>query len=177
MTFGLSPGGTFLLRAITQRLVGPPAAVYTCYKMADVYGYDRWIPQSLRSSFGLCITTIGIIGLYITVTSIWSSLQTRRACRRLGAEPLPRVKGGKWPGNLDVVIRLAKLAGEEYLADGMKLISQENGDLFLFDILWAHTVRGSEALFQPRINSFRLTIIYHLARSSRSTRTTSRRSW
>lgn len=139
MSFSLSPGRSYLLRTVTQRLVGPPAAIFACYKLATVYRFDQWIPRLLRSASGLCIATIGIISLYITVSSIWSSVQTRRACRRLGAVPLPQMKG-KWLGNLDIIFRSAKFAAEEYLGEGFELLCCENSDLFLFRIPWNESV-------------------------------------
>lgn len=137
----ITPGLQYLLPVMLRTMVGPPAIIYGCYKLVGLAGRDLWIPQSLRSASGLLVATTLTLILRTVLISARVSVRRRRAIGRLGAKPLPNLRGGKWPGNADIVWHLTKYFENEYLGEGFEITSHDNSDLFTFNVLWTETVR------------------------------------
>lgn len=136
----LSPGLYFLLRAMLQNLIGPPAVIYGCYRLATLHKPDHWTPRFLRSPAGLLLAAFSFHALHWAFTSTRAAIRRRRAIRRLRAVPLRKVKGGKWPGNADIVWRFTKFFASEYLGEGFEIACRDNGDLFMFSVLGTDSV-------------------------------------
>jgi hypothetical protein len=96
-----------ILFSLSKALIFPP--LLTCLAL-------RFACRSL--SFWLYLP-LAIISIPLTVVlrshyTVWS--QDREAAR-LGAQPIPRVCG-RWPGNLDVVLRMLKSFESDYVLQG-----------------------------------------------------------
>ncbi|QRW23885.1 cytochrome P450 family protein [Rhizoctonia solani] len=58
-----------------------------------------------------------------------------REAKRLGARVVPRVKG-KWPGNIDIMLKLVKSLHGSYVASVLDELSKEYGNTFNMRLLW-----------------------------------------
>jgi hypothetical protein len=68
--------------------------------------------------------------------------QESRAARRMGAKLIPRLKG-KWPGNLDILLKLVSAPRKGYILDGVKAILESAGSNTVnLNILWVDQVSG-----------------------------------
>lgn len=93
------------------------------------------------SGFIATLVYIASIPLWISLTSWYSVWKHDRRARQLGAAPIPRAKG-KWPGNLDIMMRFAKDLREGYILQAMGEVLDEYGvDTLNTRILWKDNVR------------------------------------
>ncbi|KDN35015.1 hypothetical protein RSAG8_11958, partial [Rhizoctonia solani AG-8 WAC10335] len=65
-------------------------------------------------------------------------LQDREA-RRLGARPIPRIKG-KWPGNIDVLVDMFKTMQKGYIGEWVHKMSLIYGPTFNTRVLWEDVI-------------------------------------
>ncbi|OJA17451.1 hypothetical protein AZE42_05935 [Rhizopogon vesiculosus] len=92
-----------ILKDIVQSLVVPPALVSLCHRALNVK-FGWWsIPTHLLA--------IALVALFRVQYSDF--IQAREA-RQLGARPIRRVVG-KWPGNIDVMLKLKKTLASQYI--------------------------------------------------------------
>ena len=85
----------------------------------------RFFYNSVSSSIHLTVALLSIpivIGLRSQYT-VWSQ---DRAATSMGAKPITRVRG-RWPGNLDIVLRLLKSFESEYVLQGFADLFAEYG--------------------------------------------------
>ncbi|CAE6436778.1 unnamed protein product [Rhizoctonia solani] len=62
-----------------------------------------------------------------------------REAKRLGARTVPKVKG-KWPGNIDILIKLVKSTHTGYVAEVWDEFAKQYGNTFNMRILWSDMV-------------------------------------
>jgi hypothetical protein len=92
----------FLLQAV--QIVGlPPLVVYACCSALD---YDPGLLSRLLFSGASII-------IYINLTSWWRSSRIKREAARRGARTIP-IARGKWPGNIDLFIRIMQGPKQAY---------------------------------------------------------------
>ena len=90
---------------------------------------------------------------YVAAIILWGwirnvnyDIQQWRHARRLGAKPVPRIKG-KWPGNIDVLLRMMKAFKTAYLMDVyLELFQEYKCTTLNTRILWVDQVNYLEAL-------------------------------
>ncbi|KAH7332564.1 cytochrome P450 monooxygenase pc-3 [Rhizoctonia solani] len=63
----------------------------------------------------------------------------QREAKRLGARTVPKVKG-KWPGNIDLMIKLVKSTHTGYVAEVWGELAKEYGNTFNMRVLWSDMV-------------------------------------
>ena len=81
-----------------------------------------------RSSSFWCFSSLALLSIPISVVlrshyTLWA--QDREAAR-MGAQPITRVRG-RWPGNLDVVLRMLKSFEDGYVLQGFADLFAEYG--------------------------------------------------
>ncbi|KAG9039054.1 hypothetical protein FRB95_012765 [Tulasnella sp. JGI-2019a] len=131
----LSPGLSLILGRILPKMLMLPAIIYGGYEVAVTLNYDDYIPSNIQNPLGfILVTGTCIIGRAFIMGS-WNSYQRCRDLKRMGAQAIPKIKGGKWPGNLDIAYRLLRTFGSECLGADFVRMYEENGDLFNMDIL------------------------------------------
>ncbi|KAG0701446.1 cytochrome P450 monooxygenase CYP63 [Suillus ampliporus] len=94
-----------ILKDIFQALVVPPVLVSLCCRTLNLQ-FGWW---SIPAPF-LAIS----LAAFIRVR--YSDFVQAREARQLGARPIPRVVG-KWPGNIDVMIKLKKALASQYISE------------------------------------------------------------
>ena len=92
------------------------------------------------SGFVATLVYIAFIPLWIFLTSWYTIWRQDRRARQLGARSIPRAKG-KWPGNIDIMMRFAKDLREGYILQAMGEVLDEYGvDTLNTRILWKDNV-------------------------------------
>ncbi|KAH9921357.1 cytochrome P450 monooxygenase CYP63 [Fomitopsis serialis] len=133
MSFELPPTWyrTRFLIGVAETLLPPFALTYVL--LTAVFG-------SAGAGFVATLAYISSIPVWITVTSWYSVWKNDRRARQLGATPIPRAKG-KWPGNLDIMMRFAKDLREGYILQAMGEVLDEHGvDTLNTRILWKDNI-------------------------------------
>ena len=98
------------------------------------------------SGFVATLVYLAFIPLWISLTSWYTIWKQDRRARQLGATPIPRAKG-KWPGNIDIMMRFAKDLREGYILQAMGEVLDEYGvDTLNTRILWKDNVRAPGSL-------------------------------
>jgi hypothetical protein len=92
-----------ILKDIFQALIIPPALVSLCHRALNVRLGWWSIPAYLLG-----------IALAASIRVQYSDFVQAREARQLGARPIPRVVG-KWPGNIDVMLKLKKALASRYI--------------------------------------------------------------
>lgn len=123
----------FVLRSLFNVLVRPPLLV--C--LAN-YFHVIPLPES-RLLRVLCY--VASVPLQEVVRSALSSHRKRAECLRLGAQPVPKVKGKKF-GNWDILQELIQSEKEEYPGDLFRRWAREYGPTFDMNILFSSQVIG-----------------------------------
>jgi len=94
-----------ILKDILQALVVPPVLVSLCCRTLNLW-FGWWsIPAHLLA-----------IPLAVFIRVQYSDFVQARQARQLGARPIPRVVG-KWPGNIDVMLKLKKGLASQYICE------------------------------------------------------------
>ncbi|KAH9836723.1 cytochrome P450 monooxygenase CYP63 [Rhodofomes roseus] len=92
------------------------------------------------TGFVAALAYISSIPLWISLTSRYSVWKNDRRARQLGAEAIPRAKG-RWPGNVDIMLRFAKDLREGYILQAMGEVLDEYGvDTLNTRILWKDNI-------------------------------------
>ncbi|EJD44086.1 cytochrome P450 monooxygenase pc-3 [Auricularia subglabra TFB-10046 SS5] len=118
----------FLLHSVAKALVLPPALAHLLLRCL--------VPPQRQSSWLSALVYALSIPLAQYLRSIPEQRARRRDMARLGAHPIPRVRG--WlPGNLDVLWDLVISDGDEYCAETMRRHADQLGPTFDMGILWA----------------------------------------
>lgn len=131
----LSPGLSLILGRLLPKLLMLPAMISGGCRIATVLHCDHYIPGFLKTPLGFVLFTgTCFIGRGL-LAGLWSSYKRRRDLRRAGARSIQRIKGGKWPSNMDIAIRLANGFEVEYIGERFMTMYEENGDLFNMNIL------------------------------------------
>lgn len=92
-----------ILKDIFQALVVPPALVSLCHRTLNL-SFGWW----LIPAYLLAIAFAAFIRVQ------YSDFVQAREARQLGARPIPRVVG-KWPGNIDVMLKFKKALASQYI--------------------------------------------------------------
>lgn len=121
----------FLIRSIFNTFVRPPLLIFLLSKI----GILRF-PQSSLLSVGVYVLSIPASEV---ILSTLSSRRKRRDYARLGAIPIPKVKGRRF-GNIDVLQALIEAEDKEYPGDIFLKWSLEYGPTFDMNILWASQI-------------------------------------
>ncbi|KAG8855030.1 hypothetical protein FRB96_007225 [Tulasnella sp. 330] len=141
LTTYLSPGVTYLYQNSTGFL--ETAGLYLLFQAIDK---TQPAPQStypfhyLISDHGVLVTFASLHFLKNMVKTVWGKYQRHQDIRRLSAQPIPGLRGGRLPGNIDILYRLVSKARKDYLGGEFIEIRQQNGDLFTLDMLWGETL-------------------------------------
>ncbi|KAG9004393.1 hypothetical protein FRB94_002411 [Tulasnella sp. JGI-2019a] len=72
--------------------------------------------------------------------AIWSDVREGRDRIRLGARKIPGLKGGKLPGNIDILHWLVSSHDKDYPGGTFVELRRRNGDLFCLDLLWGKSL-------------------------------------
>lgn len=88
----------------------------------------RYLNLNVSVSSQLFLYITAIPSVYVLRTQI-SGYQSRRAAKRLGAKPIPRVKG-RLPLNVDIVLDWAKSGSEEEVGRMMVLLGRKYGSTY-----------------------------------------------
>lgn len=105
-----------ILVSLTKALLAPPLLTSLVLRLV------------CRSSSFWCYLSLALLSIPISVVlrshyTVWT--QDRQAAR-MGAQPITRVRG-RWPGNLDVVLRLVKSFEGGYVLQGFADLFAEYG--------------------------------------------------
>ncbi|KAI0249414.1 cytochrome P450 monooxygenase CYP63 [Lactifluus subvellereus] len=103
-----------ILISLAEALIAPPLFTYLVLRFAC---------RSLALCLLLALLSIPIT---ICVRSHYSLWAQDREAARLGAQPITRVRG-RWPGNLDVVLRILKSFESDYVLQGFVDLFEEYG--------------------------------------------------
>ena len=120
-----------------------------------------FVLPSLALSYVLSLSTFRPLPLYLSlpahlliiliwgvVRNLYSDYRQSREAKSLGAKPIPRVKG-KWPGNIDLLLRMMKAFKHSYIMDVYLELFQEYQTTTLNTrILWVDQVRSP--IYNPR---------------------------
>ncbi|KZV94028.1 cytochrome P450 [Exidia glandulosa HHB12029] len=128
---GLKFKSRFLLHSIAKALLLPPVLAHVVLRAAGGVGLPAWLK---------IVAYAASIPVAQYIRGIPANRARRRDMARLGAHPVPRVKG--WlPGNLDVLWNLVVSDGEEYCAETMRKHAETlKSATFDMGILWASQV-------------------------------------
>ncbi|KAG8883717.1 hypothetical protein FRB97_006028 [Tulasnella sp. 331] len=96
---------------------------------------DQYLPAWVKTPLGFVVLTTTCVILRVVLTNSWNSYHRHRDLKRMGAQPIPKIKGGKWPWNVDIAYRISSVSKTEYLGELIGPMCEENGDLFHMDIL------------------------------------------
>ncbi|KAH9936562.1 cytochrome P450 [Fomitopsis serialis] len=114
----LTPGLRLLLRFLSSLII-PTVFIYGAARLAEhgiIYDVPTWV---------LAFAWIAYLPLTMAVRSVITWVQEERDIRRLGAVPIPAIKG-RLPGNMDVVARLKTRTTHERIES----LQQEHGIIF-----------------------------------------------
>ncbi|KAF8629726.1 hypothetical protein AX15_003304 [Amanita polypyramis BW_CC] len=118
-----------LLLDLSRIILAPSLALTTIARIAD--WHLGW--HSLPAYLSFIILWSFIRGKWI----LWSQHQE---AQRMGAAPIPRVVG-KWPGNIDVLLRMLRDFRDSYILDPYLHLFQEYESTTLnLRILWTDTI-------------------------------------
>jgi len=118
-----------ILKDIFQALVLPPALFYLCLTSLNLkLGWWSIAAYPLT------------IALAAFVRVQYSDLIQAREARQLGARQIPRVVG-KWPGNIDVMLKLRKALASQYIYEPyLQLFEQYQCTTLNTRFLWVDNV-------------------------------------
>ena len=105
-----------ILLSLSKALIVPP--LVTCLAL-------RFACRSLSLWFYLPLALLSV-PLTVVLRSHYTIWSQDREAARLGAQPIPRVCG-RWPGNLDVVLRMLKSFESDYVLQGFADLFDEYG--------------------------------------------------
>ena len=95
------------------------------------------------------------------IRSQWTLLRQHRDAQQLGAAPIPQVVG-KWPGNIDILLRMLRDFKRSYTLDVyLRLFEEYQCTTLNLRILWTDTVRNSRCFMLSR-PTIPLTLIDHI---------------
>ena len=142
--FRMTRYSRFLLRSIFDTFIRPPLVLFAIYMSGLVP-----LPRSWAWSGALYLLSIPISeGIF----SVLSSRRKRRECARLGAVPVPKVKG-KSLGNADILRELIAAEDSEYPGDIFFKWAKEYGPTYDMNILWASQIVTGELKIQAIVHS------------------------
>ncbi|KAG8776843.1 hypothetical protein FS842_003413 [Serendipita sp. 407] len=121
----------FLLKSIFNTFIRPPIVVFLITKSRLIT-----LPDSLLLSAAMYLLSIPASE---AILSLLSSRRKMKDRQRLGALPVPKVKGKKL-GNIDVLQALIRADDTEYPGDIFLKWAEEYGPTFDMNILWASQI-------------------------------------
>lgn len=120
----------------------------------------RW---GVRLGFFSLPAHIFAVILWGWIRNLNYDIRQAREAARLGTKPVPRIKG-KWPGNVDVLLRMMKAFKTAYLMDVyLELFQEYQCTTLNTRILWVDQVRCSKSFHHASI----LMLLTHSQRSLR----------
>lgn len=121
---------TRLFLDVLRIFVLPVAVLAQLARFADVRLGFLTLPASI-----LAIIAWGYL------RNIYSDFKQSRDARRLGAKPITKIRG-KWPGNIDILLRMMKAFKTSYLMDVyLELFQEYQCTTLNTRILWVDQVR------------------------------------
>ncbi|CEL62808.1 Cytochrome P450 52A1 OS=Candida tropicalis GN=CYP52A1 PE=1 SV=3 [Rhizoctonia solani AG-1 IB] len=111
------------------RFIGYPAFALTA---ALRLAHPARLPDS---KFLLGALYVFAVPAFWGVRNVVRDALREREAKRLGARVIPRVKG-KWPGNIDIMIKLVASVHGSYVASVWDELSKEYGNTFNMRLLW-----------------------------------------
>lgn len=118
------------LSDVTKALILPPISLHWILRYLDVQ-LPLWKRIPLY---------IACIVLYNYARNTTQTLLERRRARRVHARPIPRVVG-KWPGNIDVIIRMMKQFKTSYPGEvWLRLFQEYQTTTLNLRVLWQDLV-------------------------------------
>ncbi|KAG8865946.1 hypothetical protein FRB98_005159, partial [Tulasnella sp. 332] len=141
LTAYLSPGVAYLYENSAGFL--ETASLYLLLQAIDKI---QLAPQStypfhyIISNHSAVVTLVLLHVLKNIVKAVWGKYQRHQDICRLSAQPIPGLKGGRLPGNIDILYRLVANWRTDYPGGNFVGLKQQNGDLFILDMLWGETL-------------------------------------
>lgn len=128
-----------LLGDALRTIISPVSALYLIRRLLAEVAPQR--TNVLLSRCALTIPTyVVFVVLWNIVSNIWTSYGRKREVASLGARPIPQVVG-KWPGNVDILLRMMKSTKTHYIMDVYKQLFEEYQCTTLnLRILWIDNV-------------------------------------
>lgn len=145
----VSPGVSYLITSIVPKLVTPPATLYALFELLKHLGHGDAIPRSLTTKASFAGLSLSSIVAYAVLKVWYTNVVNWRERRALGAKSVPVVKG-KWPGNVDVMLKMVHAFHNDYVAQIFEDWSQEYGTVFNIRMLWDDMVSRDETRWVMR---------------------------
>ncbi|KAI5117814.1 hypothetical protein M0805_004944 [Coniferiporia weirii] len=131
-----TPGVVFLLRALPAVLL-PITGVYVSFYALDEVFAVSFPPWFRRTALVAAFPFM----LYLKIAR--KDREMEREAARLGAMRIPAIPG-KWPGNIDVLLDLAKSFESDYIAEPFWPIMERLGNVIRTRILWVDGIFTTE---------------------------------
>jgi hypothetical protein len=117
-----------------------------------------WLKISTSSLYFAPLSVASIL-LWAAAKTCWNALGQHREIKALNARPIPRVVG-RWPGNLDILLRMMKDFKTSYILDVyLQLFEEYQCTTLNLRILWRDSVR------RPSVGLLASTAIFPLLRA------------
>lgn len=134
MALSAIPPGISFLVAFLPRLFAPPLLVYVLLHVAPLSTHPLLSSDSARIALYVLAAPI-----FIAVRINYLDFVARREAKKLGAELVPTMQG-KWPGNLDLLLRMMRTWDEDYMGEFLKEMGQKHGNTVNARFLWDNFV-------------------------------------
>ncbi|OCH89396.1 cytochrome P450 monooxygenase CYP63 [Obba rivulosa] len=134
----------FLFR-IVSAIQWPFAVTFLSLRL---FGHQSWLVHTLA--------WVACFPLWIVVTQQYSRWRNERLARQYGAKAVPCIQG-RWPGNVDVMLRLAKDFPTGYALQAFTdLLDEYNCDTLNMRILWKDMIISRDDLVMKAVQSTQL---------------------
>ncbi|KAG9087188.1 hypothetical protein FRC06_002688, partial [Ceratobasidium sp. 370] len=103
------------------------------------FGFSKFHSTSWLHTILVGILYIFSVPLFWSVRNVVRLRLQDREARRLGARPIPRIKG-KWPGNIDVLVDMFKTMQKGYIGEWVHKMSLTYGPTFNTRVFWEDVI-------------------------------------
>ncbi|KAL4249120.1 cytochrome P450 family protein [Abortiporus biennis] len=114
--------------------LAPPAIAVLLYSYSPFTLLDR-VPKWL-----LAISLPFISPALIATLIFIGNIKEKKRLAELGAQFPPALPGGKWPGNIDLIVHFLNVFSNGYVGDTAWIPSEELGGVFDEYVLWSHNL-------------------------------------
>ncbi|KAL6302781.1 cytochrome P450 monooxygenase [Sparassis latifolia] len=131
-----TPGVVYLVGVIS-RLLLPPCATYT------VLGFLQGLLGLQITKWILILSCTSSLPALAFARSLWRHFREEREIRALGAVRVPALRG-RWPGNVDFILRRVKTARDGYPLEELQEFTQQVGKIFSINIMGEQRIVTSD---------------------------------
>jgi hypothetical protein len=132
-----------LLETILPTILAPPLLAAILLRFVSY-----WLPNALDYLPSLLLYVLSIPLCFILQVQM-TEWKQRREAEKLGARMVPRIRG-RWPGNLDILLRIMKSTETHYHMDWAKEMMEEAGSTTINTrLLWGNQVRAYALAISP----------------------------